>query len=208
MDLFSAATLLLIMITLAAVPSASVAIVVTRSATHGLASGISAAAGIVVGDLVFVALAILGMTLLAETMGAFFMILKICAGGYLVWLGIGLLRSRNHVGFHITGKPQGLSHITSFISGLLLTLADVKAIFFYASLFPTFVDMTDLGASEITGIILVTIVAVGGVKIGYAAAAGYLVDRMRLTGIKAQKATRTAAGCLMIGIGGYMIAEG
>jgi len=46
---------------LAAMPSTSVALVVTRSATLGVGNGFSVAAGIVLGDLVFVMLAILGL---------------------------------------------------------------------------------------------------------------------------------------------------
>jgi threonine/homoserine/homoserine lactone efflux protein len=62
-------SLLVTMLILAAIPSASVALVVTRSATLGIKNGISVACGIVLGDLIFVALAILGMSVLAETMG-------------------------------------------------------------------------------------------------------------------------------------------
>lgn len=84
MTWLGAVTLFLIMLTLAALPSASVALVVTRSATAGFANGVAVALGIVVGDLLFVALAILGLSLLAETMGAFFAILKYLGGAYLI----------------------------------------------------------------------------------------------------------------------------
>jgi threonine/homoserine/homoserine lactone efflux protein len=57
------------MLVLAAIPSASVALVVTRSATLGIKNGISVACGIVLCDLIFVALAILGMGFLAKQWG-------------------------------------------------------------------------------------------------------------------------------------------
>jgi hypothetical protein len=62
---------LLIMLALAAMPSASVALVVARSATHGVPNGLPAAVGIVPGDLVFVALA--GMTFLAPSSPTYYM---------------------------------------------------------------------------------------------------------------------------------------
>ena len=64
MNLFATLILFTIMIVLAAVPSCSVALVVTRAATLGIRDGAAVAAGIVVGDLTFAALAILGMSAL------------------------------------------------------------------------------------------------------------------------------------------------
>ena len=59
MDLLDSISLFLIMIALAAVPSTSVALVVTRSATLGISNGVAVSLGIVLGDLVFIFLAIL-----------------------------------------------------------------------------------------------------------------------------------------------------
>ena len=70
------------------------ALVVARSSTAGFANGSAVAAGIVVGDLVFVCLAVSGMTALAEVMGSSFLVLRYLAGAYLIWFGIGLMRSR------------------------------------------------------------------------------------------------------------------
>jgi threonine/homoserine/homoserine lactone efflux protein len=51
------------MITLAAIPSTSVALVVTRSATMNPANGVAVTTGIMLGDLIIVVLAILGCQL-------------------------------------------------------------------------------------------------------------------------------------------------
>ena len=87
MNLYEAIPLFGIMVALAAVPSASVVLVVTRSATLGVANGIAVSAGIVLGDLVFLGLAILGLAAAAEAMGSLFVFLKVMAGLYLLWLG-------------------------------------------------------------------------------------------------------------------------
>lgn len=192
------------MLVLAAIPSASVALVVARSATLGIANGISAALGIVVGDLVFVSLAILGMGILAETMGAFFSILKFIGAAYLIAIGFALLRSKNDLSpqERVSSKR---SLAASFASGLLLTLGDVKAILFYASLFPAFVDMASLNGTDIAGIVIVTAIAVGSVKISYALAARKIAQR--LSRHRARKLIRPAAGCCMIGAGAYVISK-
>lgn len=72
MSIIESTALLGIMVTLAAMPSTSVALVVTRAATLGVKNGIAVAAGIVVGDLLFVMLVILGLSALAEALGSFF----------------------------------------------------------------------------------------------------------------------------------------
>ena len=193
-----------VMLILAAMPSASVALVVTRSATLGFANGIAVALGIVLGDLLFVALAILGMSFLAETMGSFFVVLKICGGAYLIWLGVSLIRTKKEVEIPSDGATR-LSLFSSCVAGFVLTLGDVKAIVFYASLFPTFVDLANLVASDMTIITIVTILSVGGVKAFYALAAERIVRRFQNR--RAQKLARSAAGCSMLGVGTYLVSN-
>ena len=95
--------------------------------------------------------------------------------------------------------------LTSLASGLVLTLGDVKAILFYASLFPTFVDMANLTVASITAIVTITIFTVGGVKLTYAFAAHRIVSRLQKQ--QAHKYARLSAGGLMIGAGTCLIAK-
>ena len=182
----------------------SVALVVTRSATLGIRNGAAVAAGIVLGDLVFVSLALLGMGILAETMGAFFAIFKYLGGIYLVWLGIGLIRAKEKVAVETVDSRKS-TFFTSLMAGLFLTLGDVKAILFYASLFPVFVDMEHLTLTGISTIIAVTVFTVGGVKLAYALLAHRIVFRLQAQGAK--KLTRLTAGGLLIGAGTYLVTK-
>ncbi|WP_297808592.1 LysE family translocator [uncultured Methylophaga sp.] len=192
------------MAALALVPSTSVALVVVRATSAGFANGSAAAAGIVLGDLVFVFLAVLGMAALAEVLGNFFLILRYLAGGYLIWFGVSLMRSS--ASLQLENSERSVSNLSSsFFSGLFLTLGDVKAIFFYASLFPAFVDLATIGALDIVHIAVITIVAVGGVKLGYAYFARGLVSSVRNP--RAERALKVTAGSLMVGAGSYLIAK-
>src|SRR5690606_30490872 len=148
------------------------------------------AAGILLGDLVFAGLAVLGMAALAEVMGSFFLVLRYLAGLYLIWFGVSLLRAKAFLLFRSEGSVFTLS--ASFLAGLLVTLGDVKAIFFYASLFPAFVDLGAVQASDIAVIAVITVIAVGGVKLGYAYYARRLLSLIR--GVKTQRAVSMAAG--------------
>lgn len=204
MSLVEILALFTVMAALALVPSTSVALVVARASSAGFSNGCAVAAGIVAGDLILVLLAVLGMTALAEAVGSFFLILRYLAGAYLIWFGISLMRSKAPLQVEHSGRS--VSKLSaSFFSGLLLTLGDVKAIFFYASLFPTFVDLATIRTLDIAAIAIITIVAVGGVKLGYAYFAGVVASFG--TNHRAERAVKVTAGGLMVGAGSYLIAK-
>lgn len=205
MTLPSALALFLIMAALAAIPSSSVALVVIRSAGLGLRNGVAAALGIALGDLAFVVLAIAGLTALSEMMGALFALLRYLGAAYLIWLGIGLIRGGSPAATWNRAHRRGGIGM-SFIAGFVLTLGDVKAILFYAALFPTVVDVPTLAPLGMVAIAAITLVTVGGVKIVYAIAAQAIAHRAST--LPLAKPTRIAGGGLMVGVGGWLIAKG
>lgn len=202
MNTLDTLALFMIMLTLAAIPSTSVALVVTRSATSGLLHGTAVSVGIVLGDLIFALLAILGLTALSELMGTLFLLIRYAAGIYLIWFGISLIRSRNQT-IKLKCSPSTGGLLASFLTGLLVTLGDVKAIFFYASLFPTFLELSTLGYAEIAWVLGIIIVTVGGVKLTYAVLAKKVATITRRFSIAKQ--AKVASGSLMIGSGTYLI---
>ena len=205
MSIIDIITLLGIMIALAALPSASVALVITRSATLGVANGVAVTAGIVLGDLVFILLAIFSLSVVAETMGSLFMIVKYLGAGYLFWLGYTLITSKSTTTITVnkTVKKQNLA--TSFIAGFILTLGDIKAIIFYASLLPVFVNLSTLQTTDVLIIMSVMIVSLGSVKILYAFSAAKIVTFA--TGSNLDNVARKTAGGFMLGAGGYLIVK-
>jgi threonine/homoserine/homoserine lactone efflux protein len=194
----------LVMSALAAIPSASVALVVVRSATVNVRNGIATAVGVVVGDLIFIAMVMMGLVALSEIMGAFFAIIRYLAAGYLVWVGWQLIRHAADTRVMNAGQVKG-GMATSFLSGLALTLGDIKAILFYASLFPAFVDIASLTMSDVVLIMLVTVIAVGGVKVAYALAANRIACLSK--DVVFRQEARVAAGGLLVGAGGYLIVK-
>lgn len=203
MTLVESIALFGIMVSLAALPSSSVALVVARAATLGPANGVAVGIGIVLGDLLFVALAIAGLSVAAETLGGFFVVVKFIGGLYLIWLGMKLLTS-NFGPLQVSPnvhQPKRLA--ASLIAGFALTLGDIKAILFYASLFPVFIDIEAIGTREISVIVAITIISVGGVKIAYAvlgAKVASIASRHKFTGLY-----QKTIGGVMIGTGGYLV---
>ena len=86
------ASLFRTMIVLASVPSVSTLTVSARSAASGFKHGIFITLGIVVGDNLYIILAIYGLPFLAEP--SLLVWLKYFGGAYLIWLGINLWRSQ------------------------------------------------------------------------------------------------------------------
>lgn len=204
MGIFKALALIAVMIPLAALPSSSVALVVARSVSSGRINGAFAALGIVAGDLVFVAMALLGMAVLAEQLGALFAVLKYVGGAYLIYLGINLLGSRPSLSVN-RDKPSHKTLFADFLAGFVLTLGDIKTIFFYASLFPALIDVEQVGLREVLIIVAVTSLAVGGVKLVYVAFASQIAGQLRN---KVSSAVpRNLGGVLMIGCGSALIAK-
>lgn len=128
MDMLDVLGLFFLMSLLALLPSSSVALVVARASIGGFRQGAAVALGIVLGDLVFVVLAVSGMAALANTLGGAFLLLKYMAALYLVWLGIGLIRGKAVMTMPEGGTGKSL--LASLLSGLAITLGDIKAIFF------------------------------------------------------------------------------
>lgn len=199
--------LFFVLAAMAALPSSSVALVIARSALSGVRHGLAVAAGIVAGDLIFMAMAILSMAALASQLGALFALIKYAAALYLIWFGVGLIRAQRGKASPGERTPVPVSRrgglVASFAAGLLLTLGDIKAIFFYASLLPTFVDLGALSGADITLLSAITVASVGGVKVAYALAAHRLATTAQ--GFGYLKQVKTLAGAFFVAAGGYLL---
>lgn len=190
------------MAVLAAVPSVSVLAVTSRSASHGFGHGAATSLGIVAGDLVFVLLAVFGLALLVEALGETFFLVRYLAGALLIWLGVSLWRAPVRPE---DGDAPEASLLSSFMAGLLLTLADQKAVLFYLGLLPAFVDLAAISLMDVAAVAAVTIVAVGGVKLGYA----YAADRAgAVLGKSAGRVMNRLAACVMMAVGFFLIVFG
>jgi len=194
------------MASLAALPSTSVAVVVARTGAKGFWGGVATTAGVVCGDLLYLSAAAFGLVSLARNFGPVFVVVKLLGGAYLIWLGIGLWKSAGPATGLTAERGGKCAHAAGFSAGLLVTLADVKAIAFYAGLLPAFVDVEALRTGDFLALAVVTILAVGGVKLLYAAFADRLLRSRaflfpRRFGGKAVGAVLMCAGLWLIGKG-------
>jgi threonine/homoserine/homoserine lactone efflux protein len=218
------------MAVLASIPSVSVLTVLARSTTSGFIHGAFTTLGIVFGDIAFIITAIFGLSVLAETMGSLFVLIKYFGGAYLIWLGTVLWRSqrtrhktssmKTQENLYSPITPQlpltspksnsveieriiESSLVSSFMTGLFITLGDLKAILFYLGFFPAFLDLSNVSILDASIIIAVAAVAVGGIKLGYAFIGdktSSFFDRSRI-----KKVINIIAGTVMIAVGIFLI---
>jgi len=199
LTLAGAAALFGAMALLAAVPSVSVLIVSARAATGGLAHGALAAAGIVAADILLILLALFGLALAADALGPAFHWLRYAAALWLLWLAIGLARAARPPA---AAAPAAPSRRSSFMAGFLLTLGDQKAILFYLGFFPAFLDLATLTAADAILIVLIAIVAVGGVKLAWAFAAARTGG---IVGAQAGRALNLAAALALLAVALWLV---
>jgi len=175
--------------------------------SRGLASGFNNAAyvvlGIVIGDIIFLLLAIFGLSAIATVLGDFFVIVKYLGGAYLLYLGYKILTSKE-VDTNVDGVVE-LSWKKNFLAGLLITLANPKVILFYLGFLPTFVNLQTLTTIDIVIISAIVTVVLGGVMLGYAYSASGAKKLFKSK--SAKRKMNIAAGSTMITAGGVLVAK-
>ncbi|HBE91337.1 MAG TPA: hypothetical protein DDW55_02000 [Gammaproteobacteria bacterium] len=203
MTFSSVAALFGAMFALAIIPGPSVFAVVARSIASGFTHGLVTTLGLVAGDFIFILMAVFGLWTVAETMGSLLVVVKYLGGAYLIWLGIGIWRSRPELD-EIEGVNE-LSWASNFLSGLFITLGDPKAILFYVSFLPAFIDLSAISIIDTSVIMLTASVALVGAKLGYA----YMADKSRLLfkSPRAKKIMDITAGSVMMGTGIFILVQ-
>ena len=116
--------------------------VMSVASRWGIAAGYRGACGIFLGDLILMILSATGVASLLQTTPLLFMCLKYAGAAYLVWLGIGLLRSavRDWRGHNQEAHAAPADATRPFRTALLISLMNPKAIFFFVSFFIQFVS--------------------------------------------------------------------
>jgi len=135
--LFVVASLALI-----ALPGQDMILVMSRAVAQGAAAGVVTAAGVSVGLVGHTLLATLGLGVILRTSEWLFVALKVLGALYLLYLGIGLLRTKRST-LAFADKPARPLH-KLFVDGALSNLSNPKVAIFYFSFLPQFVSPSAL----------------------------------------------------------------
>lgn len=122
-----------------------------RAMSGGFHSAWPLALGVAVGDVFWPVIAILGVTWLIDQFSWFMDVLKWVAVIMFVGMGVALIRSANHT----LGSDSRLTRPgmwAGFIAGLVVILANPKAVLFYMGVLPGFFDLTAVTWLDIAAI--------------------------------------------------------
>ena len=188
----------LAMVVLSLTPGPGSLTVIARALSGGFWSGLAAVVGLVLGDLLYLVLAVVGLSALATVMGELFLVVKILGAAYLVWLGIKSWRAPVDPGsVRPSADRRGLWR--SFGLGVFATLGNVKVILFYVAFVPTFVEVAALSPWDVAlfcaVVAAVLLPALGGYAF-LAARAGRLFRSER-----ALRRLNRVSGGLLVGAG-------
>lgn len=181
----------------AAVPGPGMTALVARALAVGFWGTMPMVLGLIMGDMVFLTCAALGLAALATTFSTVFTIVKFAGCAYLLWLAWALWTAEPHADrVEASARPEPSSWRVA-LAGLTLTLGNPKTIVFYMALLPTVVDLaalTPLGFAEMVVIVFVDLLAVGAAYAAMAARA-----RRFFRDPKARRILDRTAGTMMAG---------
>jgi threonine/homoserine/homoserine lactone efflux protein len=184
----------------AAIPGPGVAALVGQSLGSGLRAALFLLAGIALGDVVYLTVAVAGLAALAHSFAGVFLAVKLLGGLYLVYLGWRLWTARARV--TEVGGLRTASDAGSFLTGFSVTLGNPKTIVFYLALLPTVLDLNRVGPGQWALLALVTVVVLFATLSPYAVLA-VRARRMMSHPLALTRLNRFAAG--IIGATGVFI---
>jgi len=115
--------------------------IVGRSSTQGWRAGAVAALGIGSGALVHICAAALGLSAILAASATLFNAVKIIGAVYLLYVGIGLIRSAAAIGAAANAMDRRqISMRGIFLQGLLTNVLNPKVALFFLAFLPQFVN--------------------------------------------------------------------
>jgi threonine/homoserine/homoserine lactone efflux protein len=113
-------------------------LIMTRSATQGWRAGVAAVAGIGTGTMVHVLAAAVGLSAILATSATAFMVVKYIGAAYIIYMAIGLLRSKGSTLASVAVPP--LPYRKIYAQGFLTNVLNPKVAIFFLAFVPQFID--------------------------------------------------------------------
>lgn len=180
----------------AASPGPGIAAIVARVLGRGTRGALAFTAGVALGDVVWLTVAILGLSALAQAFHGVFEVVKYAGAAYLLYLAWKLWTAP--VAAHALAlattreKPVRL-----FLGGLAVTMGNPKVMVFYLALLPALIDTARVTVVGYAELVAVTLGVLAIVFTGYVVLASRA--RRLFTSPRALKAVNRATGAVMAG---------
>ena len=186
---------------LSLVPGPAVLYVVGQAMRHGAPRALAANLGILSGNTLYFLLSAFGLAALVAAAAPLFVAIKWLGVAYLAWLGIAEWREAlRGAGLRTSAVRGAPAPFAMWRQGVLLQLANPKAILFFTALLPQFVDPAQAVAPQVAVLALTSVASEFAVLAVYAwvAARG---SRALHANPRYARCTGAAAGTCLIGAG-------
>ncbi|MCX5513592.1 lysine transporter LysE [Kaistia algarum] len=137
-------------------PGPGIAAIVARVLGRGRDGAIAFVAGMAIGDVVWLSLAILGLAVLAQTFHEVFALIKYAGAAYLLYVGWKMWTAPAKAQA-VEANTARESRVRLFLGGLAVTMGNPKTMVFYLALVPSLVDLSAVDGLAFTELVATTL---------------------------------------------------
>ena len=180
------------------IPGPAIFAIIGRSLAAGLKPALKLIVGILLGDLFYMVIVLLGMAAAGKMLGNLFVVIRISGACYLIFLGLKLWFQDPEF-TSSAPSDDNPDRYKTFLAGFSITLGNPKAILFHMGFLPTFFDLSVINAWDAFLIVFI-FTAILGVSLtiyAYAASRARLFFRDR----RKMRILNRSAGTILIGSG-------
>jgi threonine/homoserine/homoserine lactone efflux protein len=185
----------------AVIPGPGIAALVGQSLRTAWRGGLVFLIGLIIGDIIWLTIAILGLAALANALGWLFIAVKIFGGLYLIYLGWKFWKAKD-TGFSDHGSTGTGSAI---LTGLLVTLGNPKTIVFYMALLPNVIDLGAVSLENYAVMVFITALVLIVTLVPYVALASKM-RRVLSTPTSIRRLNKSAAA-IISAAGAFILAD-
>ncbi len=186
---------LLVSITAIVSPGAGVILTLTNSLNFGLKTSIYGIFGISLGMFIVSIIAGGGIGVVIANSNSLYFALKILGAIYLLYFGLSLIKTRNKT-IDVVSSKTSPKQKKLFVEGVSITITNPKAIIFFVSLFPQFIDSEANYLSQFTLLSLTFCFLILLIHIIYGTLASFI--KSKLARFNYFKYVHIAGGCAYI----------
>ncbi|MGD8105725.1 LysE family translocator [Pantoea sp. FN0302] len=180
----------------AAIPGPGMTALVARSVSGGAVTGFTMLTGLILGDLIYLSVAVFGLAVIAHNHTSLFTLINWAASFYLCCLAWQFWRYQPQA-VNIDQRATRKQLASAWFSGLTITLGNPKTIAFYLAILPLVISLDNVSL-QIWGMMLVPLTIFVLLAVGAVFILAALKIRHFLTSAEAQRLLFRSAGAIML----------
>ncbi len=121
-------------------PGPAVMLTINNSIQRGLLMALAGILGIALAILVVAAISATSLGIILASSVMAFTLVKLIGAAYLIYLGVKMWRTKRTIATEVIRKEGSL--LKCFAEGFLVSISNPKAVIFFISIFPQFIDLS------------------------------------------------------------------